>query len=542
MTKQRKRRHESGTPEKEKEKEDGASEELKAFIESTIGEAVKEIKEKIDQKISGIEVSLNFAHESISETKQKVAALEKELREMQEDWRNMQGRMAELERESEDAEKLRRKSQLIFLGRDLHIPENDDRLVVSVAALINRLLELDVAPGEIVYVKRLPKNRLLVSFAGAERGSLRDQVFRAKQKLRGHKIFINENLTPSRQDALNFLLYERRQGKLSTVLTRGGEVLFARRREDRLTKVRNREEAEYMLGLLSAAVPPRSAVPALASAPDPPRSNDPGRESGAPFGAAGPPHAGESAGGGESGAPARSRPDTDGRPAMDRRRTVESQPEPTLPMSVNSGPEAVRRSGGSEGAAQPEPMETTGPAPSARVEGAARDNACSPDLGSPLSGLSGWLAGIGREDGTSAAEDGRSAAEDGRSAAEDAGGVSRLAAATDGPTRPDAGVPAPEQLRLSQPEGRWEGGEPQRTDAGVSGEESRVEAGATTGQNRGCGRTSSLPPNQRVLGEARVGRGGESGGGAGGMCEGSNAEQRCKPSGKSRGDIRSYLR
>ena len=65
MTKQRKRRFESATP----EKEDGATEELKAFIEEKTGEAVKEIKKALDQRISGIEESLNFAYESIGATK-----------------------------------------------------------------------------------------------------------------------------------------------------------------------------------------------------------------------------------------------------------------------------------------------------------------------------------------------------------------------------------------------------------------------------------------------------------------------------------------
>ena len=81
MTKRNKRRHESGTPEKE---EDGATEELKAFIEEKTGEAVKEIKKALDQRIVGLEESLNFAYESITVTSQKVKELEKELKEFHE--------------------------------------------------------------------------------------------------------------------------------------------------------------------------------------------------------------------------------------------------------------------------------------------------------------------------------------------------------------------------------------------------------------------------------------------------------------------------
>ena len=213
MTKQRKRRFESATP----EKEDGATEELKAFIEEKTGEAVKEIKKALDQRISGIEESLNFAYESIGATSKRVTVLEKELKVIYEDWHEMKYRLGQMEREREEAEKLRRKSQLIFAGRDLHIPERDDGLVAAVAAIINRLLELDVPQGQITGVNRLPRNRLLVHFARDERGSLRDQVFKAKHKLRGQKLFINENLTPMRQEAFNLLLHERRGKNIHSV-------------------------------------------------------------------------------------------------------------------------------------------------------------------------------------------------------------------------------------------------------------------------------------------------------------------------------------
>ena len=280
MTKQRKRRHESGTP----EKEDGATEELKAFIEEKTGEAVTEIKKALDQRISGLEDSLNFAYESIAVTSQKVSVLEKELKAFNDDWQDMKYRIAQLEQEREEAEKLRRRSQLVFTGRDLHIPENDDRLVAAVSAQINRLLELDVPPGEIVDVKRLPRKRLLVKFARDERGSLRDAVYRAKHKLRGQHFFINENLTPVRQEVLNLLLHERREGILSTVLTRGGEVLFAVSRNDRLIRVRSKEEAINILRQIRFTVPePTCPVePGIAPAPDPVTSRAPEQTVGPP--------------------------------------------------------------------------------------------------------------------------------------------------------------------------------------------------------------------------------------------------------------------
>ena len=118
MTNRRKRRHESGTP----EKEDGTTEELKAFIEEKNGETLAEIKKVLDQRLVGIEDSLNIAYESITITSQKVTALENELKIMQENWRTIQCRVAQLEEEREEAEKVKRRPTLIFSRQDLTVP------------------------------------------------------------------------------------------------------------------------------------------------------------------------------------------------------------------------------------------------------------------------------------------------------------------------------------------------------------------------------------------------------------------------------------
>ena len=81
MTKQRKRRYESGTP--EKEGEEGlphAVADLKNFIETKTESAVTEITKKFDQRITGFEESLNFAYESITATSNKVNAAETEMK------------------------------------------------------------------------------------------------------------------------------------------------------------------------------------------------------------------------------------------------------------------------------------------------------------------------------------------------------------------------------------------------------------------------------------------------------------------------------
>ena len=268
MTNRRKRKHGSETP----EKEDSATDELKAFIEEKNGESITEIKKALDQRLASIEESLNFAYESLTVTSQKVTALENEVKCLRENWQTMEYRLPQLEQEREEVERVKRRGQLIFSGSDLTIPENDERLMMAVTALIDRYLELEVGPGQIIHVQRLPRDRLLVKFAEDRRGSLRDEIYRTKNKLRGHKIFINENLTPARQQLFGWLLHEQREGRVMTVLTRGGEVLkcFATRKDERLIRVRTREEALHALqlaGVRAASEPSPSEDAGAAPAP-----------------------------------------------------------------------------------------------------------------------------------------------------------------------------------------------------------------------------------------------------------------------------------
>ena len=275
MTKGRKRRHESGTP----PKEDGAGaglqesiEELKAFIEAKTGKAVEEIRKTFEEKLTGIEESLNFAYATIMETSQKLNQLEDKMKNLSFERDDIQRRLSRLEYESEEADRLRRRPMLIFSGADLHIPENDMALKPAIAALINRFLEVEVDQGQITHVQRTTRNRLLVKFSRDDRGSLRDQVYRAKARLRGHELYINESLTPTRQEALSFLLEMRRQRKISAALTRGGDVFYATSRTDRLIRIRSKEEAEYRLRQEHGhqddrPEPPAPVTSAAASAP-----------------------------------------------------------------------------------------------------------------------------------------------------------------------------------------------------------------------------------------------------------------------------------
>ena len=194
-----------------------------------------------------------------------------------------------------------------------------------------------------------------MKFARDERGSLRDAVYRAKHKLRGQHFFINENLTHVRQEVLNLLLHERREGILSTVLTRGGEVLFAVRRNDRLIRVRSKEEAINILRQIRFIVPePTCPVePGIAPAPDPVTSRAPEQTVGPPTEAGSLIHR-ESTGAGESLVRPPSGMGGAERPPPGWRGAQAAQLDPPLTARPGSeNPSAGGRGGGEAGVTRP---------------------------------------------------------------------------------------------------------------------------------------------------------------------------------------------
>ena len=226
-------------------------------------------------------------------------------------------RVAQLEQEREEGERISRMPLLILSGQDLRLPENDERLMTVVVAVIDRLLEIDVHPGQIISVTRLPRDRLLVRFASSEKGSLRDLVFRTKGSLKGHKIYINESLTPRRQEAFNMLLQLRKQGLLSTVMSRGGEIFIAKEKGTRLTKIKNKNDAEVKLNQLLEQDSHLSYARSLGAAPGAAsaRAGGPVPPLGAGSAAAAASGAGERAAGRPGAAPMQSMEEAGGGPA-----------------------------------------------------------------------------------------------------------------------------------------------------------------------------------------------------------------------------------
>lgn len=116
-----------------------------------------------------------------------------------------------------------------------------------VVSTLNRCLPgLNMCDADIDRAHRLPGagNRIIVRFVHSGRGSIRDQVYWRRLSLRGRDLFISESLTRMRGVIFRSLLSVKKQGKIHTVFTRGGQVFFKSReygtaeRVDSIDKVR----------------------------------------------------------------------------------------------------------------------------------------------------------------------------------------------------------------------------------------------------------------------------------------------------------------
>ena len=104
--------------------------------------------------------------------------------------------------------------------------EDINQLVVST---LNRCLPgLNMSDEDIDRAHRLPGagNRVMVRFVRSGRDSVRDQVYWRRLSLRGRDLFIAESLTKLRGLIFRSLLSAKKQGKIHTVYSRGGQVFF----------------------------------------------------------------------------------------------------------------------------------------------------------------------------------------------------------------------------------------------------------------------------------------------------------------------------
>lgn len=107
--------------------------------------------------------------------------------------------------------------------------EDVNGLVIST---LNRCMPgLDLIDSDIDRAHRLPgpNNRVIVRFVRSGQNSVRDQVMARRLELRGRELYVNESLTKLRGLIFRSLLAAKREKKIYTVYSRGGQVFFKER-------------------------------------------------------------------------------------------------------------------------------------------------------------------------------------------------------------------------------------------------------------------------------------------------------------------------
>ena len=118
-----------------------------------------------------------------------------------------------------------------------------------VVSTLNRCLPgLNMCDADIDRAHRLPGagNRVIVRFVRSGRGSVRDQVYWRRLSLRGRDLFISESLTKLRGTIFRSLLNAKKQGKIHTVFTRGGQVFFKAREYGTAERVDSIEKVKQL--------------------------------------------------------------------------------------------------------------------------------------------------------------------------------------------------------------------------------------------------------------------------------------------------------
>lgn len=117
--------------------------------------------------------------------------------------------------------------------------EREDINALVVTTLNRCMPGLNMDVTDIDRAHRLPgqHNRVIVRFVRSGSDSVRDRVMTRRLELRGKELFINESLTRLRGLIFRSLLAARRQDKIYTVYSRGGQVFFKEKQHGVSTKV-----------------------------------------------------------------------------------------------------------------------------------------------------------------------------------------------------------------------------------------------------------------------------------------------------------------
>lgn len=212
-----------------------------------------EIKRELNNRISAVEESLNFALTTNEVVCQRLSAVEKKASEAETELETSRVRLRSVEEQLDISNQEKLQDWLVFSGSAIPKLTTEDR-PEDAPRLLHRMLwdlmgfHLDSA--QVSEVHR-DKFQIWVRFTHSFPGSLRDLIFRGKTRLRGTGLFVRESLTEKRQEWFDELVKLRKRKLLNVALTRSGTVLYIESENARAVPINSDEALQSLINRLT---------------------------------------------------------------------------------------------------------------------------------------------------------------------------------------------------------------------------------------------------------------------------------------------------
>ena len=325
-------------------KEDRASfmDEIRMMIDASIKGATETLWERINGKMSSLEVKIDKLEGQIFER-------DKLIDELQETLRGCEEHITRLEDQVEDLERHSRSRNLIFSSGQFGKRTEGENIAEKTVTLINECFpSRNVTDKDFSAIHRIGnENSVICAFVNK---NLRNELYAERLSLRRRevdakgRVYINESLTNSKREIFNRLLGLKKENRIWTVFTKNGIPCCKLSKDSQPISVSTFQQLESLVQRSSAAAPGGGAGTAGRGPPPrapPPRA--PLRSGGRPWAGPPPPAVGRPAG--PHGGPPRSGSPAAPAPLHAGVAPVNPRPAPEPSASAGSraadGPEAA---------------------------------------------------------------------------------------------------------------------------------------------------------------------------------------------------------
>ena len=240
---------------------------------SLSGESLEAVKKIVDEGILKVLTQMNQRTECFEK---RADILETEIFEKDKEVKRMEAQLIEQEKtikalneQMESIETNRRMNTLILKCKEFGERRMSEDIEADTVRIINtRFPDLQVGVADFQTIHRLQgEHTVICKFVKTK---LRNELFDRRLSLRGARgadrqmapLYVNESLSPKRQEVLNALLEEKRQKRIYTVFSKRGVVYFKETPESRGRRVDDISHLRSMLGCSAAARKSSSTTPA----------------------------------------------------------------------------------------------------------------------------------------------------------------------------------------------------------------------------------------------------------------------------------------